>query len=366
MIRPNAKFLFTCLALLCLTTMGYSQAKSNFKVIAYFWGNAEQAKVVPAEKITHVIYSFCHLKGNKLNVDKGTDSLTIQELVALKKKNPQLKVLLSLGGWEGCPTCSDAFSTAAGRAEFAQSVKQLTDYFKTDGIDLDWEYPAIEGPPGHKYTAEDKPNFTALVTELRKVLGKKMSISFAAGGFQKALEESIDWKNVMPQVDFVNLMSYDLVNGYSVITGHHTGLYSSVQQKESTDNAVTYLISHGVSAKQIVIGAAFYGRMWENVPFANNGLYQSGKFKTGISYSQIADVYLKDKDFVYNWDDIVKAPYLYNAKLMQYITFDDKKSIELKTQYAKDKKLGGIMFWEVKDDAKQDGLLDVIERVKKK
>ncbi|MCO4293178.1 glycoside hydrolase family 18 protein [Solitalea sp. MAHUQ-68] len=366
MILSKAKFLVTCFALLSISLLGYSQAKKDFKVIAYFWGSADEAKQIQAEKITHVIFSFCHLKGNKLNVDREADTATIQELVALKQRNPKLRVLLSLGGWEGCPTCSDAFSTAAGRTEFAQSVKQLSDFFKTDGIDLDWEYPAIEGPPGHKFTPEDKPNFTALVTELRKVLGKKMSISFAAGGFQKAIEESIDWKSAMPQVDFVNLMSYDLVNGYSVKTGHHTALYSSPQQKESTDNAVTYLLNHGVPSKQIVIGAAFYGRMWENVPMTENGLYQSGKFKTGFSYEKIAGELLKDKDFTYYWDDTAKAPYLYNAKLMQYLTYDDKKSIELKTQYAIDKKLGGIMFWEIKEDAKQDGLLDVIDSVKKR
>jgi chitinase len=41
-------------------------------------------------------------------------------------------------------------------------------------------------------------------------------------------------------------------------------------------------------------------------------------------------------------------------------TYDDKTSIRLKTQYALDKKLGGIMFWQLADDAYRDGLLAVI------
>ncbi|MBK9486944.1 MAG: hypothetical protein IPO01_17705 [Chitinophagaceae bacterium] len=76
-----------------------------------------------------------------------------------------------------------------------------------DGLDLDWEYPAIEGFPGHKYDAADKNNFTELIKALRKELGNDFLLTFAAGGFLKYLNESVDWDAVMPLVDFVNLMT---------------------------------------------------------------------------------------------------------------------------------------------------------------
>src|SRR5690606_10326806 len=134
------------------------------------------------------------------------------------------KVILSLGGWGGCPSCSEVFATAKGRKEFSESVLALNRSFKTDGMDLDWEYPTIEGYPGHRFVPEDKDNFTALVQQLRQTLGEKYEISFAAGGLHKFLDESVDWKAVMPLVDKVNIMSYDLINGYSTTTGHHTAL----------------------------------------------------------------------------------------------------------------------------------------------
>lgn len=73
------------------------------------------------------------------------------------------------------------FATEVRRKEFAQSIKEHYDFFKIDGLDLDWEYPGVQGPEGHKFSPEDKPNFTLLVKELRK-LGKKYQLSFAAGG----------------------------------------------------------------------------------------------------------------------------------------------------------------------------------------
>lgn len=350
--------------LLLATTALSGRAQSKFTVIAYYSGGPEQVDSIAAEKLTHIIYSFCHLKGNKLNVDNDRDALTIKKLVELKKRNPQLKVILSLGGWGGCAACSDVFATGQGRQEFAQSVLSLNQQYKTDGLDLDWEYPAIEGHPGHRYMPEDKANFTALVRELRKTLGTKYEISFAAGGFNKFLQESIEWKEVMAIVDRVNLMTYDLINGYATVTGHHTALYSTPNQPESTDNAVQYLIRLGVPSQKLVIGAAFYARIWENVPPTGNGLYQTGKFKTSIDFRRFPVALAEQNGFSYYWDDTAKAPYIYHAAQKLFATYDDKKSIALKTQYVIDHKLDGIMFWELTLDTRTNGLLDVIDSIK--
>jgi chitinase len=341
-----------------------AQPANTFSVIAYYSGGPEQIDSLAAEKLTHIIFSFCHLKGNKLTVDNKKDSTTIQRLVGLKKRNPRLKVILSLGGWGGCPSCSEVFSSDAGRKEFARSMLALNQYFKTDGLDLDWEYPTIEGYPGHQYIPADKQNFTALIKELRKVSGKKYEISFAAGGFQKFLDESVEWKEIMPLVDRVNLMTYDLINGYSTQTGHHTALFSRPEQAESTDNAVQYLIKLGIPRNKLVIGAAFYGRMWEGVPADNNGLYRPGKFKAGVDYKDFPSQLSPEKGFIYYWDDVAKAPYVYNPSSKLFITYDDKRSIALKTQYVVDHQLEGIMFWELTHDPYRDGLLQTIDSVK--
>lgn len=338
----------------------------SFRVIAYYMGSPENVGNIPAEKLTDIIFSFCHLQGNRLAVDNARDSLTIRNLVALKKEHRDLKIILSLGGWGGCATCSEVFATESGRNEFTSSVVQLLHQFNADGIDLDWEYPAIVGYPGHSYSSADRKNFTALVVALRKEFGTRYELSFAAGGFTQFLEESIEWKEVMQKVNHVNLMSYDLINGYSTVTGHHTALYSTPEQKESTDNAVSYLLSIGVPSDKIVIGSAFYGRMWEGVDAKNDGLYQSGKFKTGIDFNKFNTTLSPEKGYQYHWDETAKAPFLYNASEKHFVTFDDPKSMEHKTRYVVEKKLKGIMFWEVMGDVTSQGLLDAILKVKYK
>jgi chitinase len=120
--------------------------KPGLAIIAYYAGDATAFRPYPTQHLTHIIYSFLHLKGNALAFDKPQDEATVTALVALKAQQPQLKVMLSLGGWSGCQTCSQVFATAQGRSEFAASVKQVLQATHTDGIDLDWEYPAIAGP----------------------------------------------------------------------------------------------------------------------------------------------------------------------------------------------------------------------------
>ncbi|MBL7849354.1 MAG: glycoside hydrolase family 18 protein [Cyclobacteriaceae bacterium] len=351
------------LVVVVLLSCGGTEPVNHLKVIAYYSAGPDRVDALPVEKLDQVIYSFCHLKGNRLAVDDAEDSLTIRKLVALKARKPGLQVVLSLGGWGGCKSCSDVFSTDSARREFAQSVLELNQGLGTDGIDLDWEYPVIEGFPGHPFKLEDKANFTALIQALRKTLGAGYQVSFAAGGFQKYLEDAIEWDKVMPLVDRVNIMSYDLVGGYATVTGHHTPLYSTPQQKESADNAVQYLASIGVPRNKMVIGGAFYARVWEQVPHTNNGLYQPGVFKQSIDYKDFDRGFEGFKSY---WDDVAQAPYRYDAKRGLYATHDDERSIALKTRYAIDQQLEGIMFWELPLDKPEGGMLDAIIAEKEK
>ena len=331
-----------------------------FNIIAYYHGNAENITAYPIEKLTHIIFSFCHLNGNRLTVDEASDSLTIRKLVELKTRNSLLKVMLSLGGWGGCATCSDVFASTTGRQEFALSVRELQDQFGTDGIDLDWEYPAIAGFPEHTYKPEDKEHFTLLVKELRNVLGEKSEISFAAGASVRFFENSCDWDSVMPLVDRVNLMTYDFYTGGSATTGHHTQLFSNNNQKNSVDYAVHYLDSIGVPQNKMVIGCAFYGRAWEDVENINDGLYQPGKYLKSVPFKSIEGFLKENPNLENKWDSVSNAPFAYDPNKKIFMSYDNPESVKLKTQYVKKEGLDGIMFWQLGNDKTKGGLLDAI------
>ena len=81
------------------------------------------------------------------------------KVVGLKKKNPELKVLLAVGGWKvGSAPFTAMVSGPASRAEFVKTSVKFLRNRGFDGLDLDWEYPAARGSP-----AGDKSKFTDLV-----------------------------------------------------------------------------------------------------------------------------------------------------------------------------------------------------------
>lgn len=337
-------------------------AQDKYKIIAYYTGNGEAIKQWPVQKLTHIIFSFLKMQNDTLTFHSEKQETSLRQLVDLKKQYPQLKIMVSIGGWGGCAPCSNLFANEEHRKNFARTTAALFKEYGIDGLDLDWEYPAIEGYPGHTYTAADKNNFTELVKALRQEMGNNYLLTFAAGGFVKYLEQSVDWDAVMPLVDFVNLMTYDLVGGYSTVTGHHTPLNDYRPDQESTSKAVNWLLDKKVPAKKLIIGAAMYARVWEHLPDTKHPLYQLGKFKQGVAYTDFANYFNDTSGFKYYWDKKAKAPYQYNTAKKLFATFDDKRSIKEKTKFIRRKQLGGIMFWELGQDLKQDGLMDEMER----
>ena len=324
------------------------------QVIAYYAGDEKSIDEFDLKGVDQIIYSFLHLKKNKLAIDNKKDSLTLINVVNQKKKYPKLKVLVSLGGWGGCETCSEIFSSKEARTEFAISTADIIESFNADGIDLDWEYPGISGYPGHTYKPEDRENFTDLIVQLRKYMGKDDILSFAAGASNRFFENSIEWDKVMPLVNNVNLMTYDFYGSGSTKTGHHTALSSNKFQDRSAESSIEALMNLGVKPSQIFIGGAFYIKTFKNVANINNGLNQNAEWNRSYDQINFEDV---KSNFNFYWDDVANSPYAYDSINKIFATFDDNKSIKLKSKYALDKKLGGIMFWQLMNDKKQNGLL---------
>lgn len=355
------RFAFTIMILFLATAFCFAQKKKQFKVVGYFSGDSAMLHTYDVKKLTHLIYGFSHVDDGNMILSKPKDAPALLAFQKIKKQHPGLKTLIALGGWGGCEFCSQTFNDRELTKKFALSVKNFLEKYKLDGIDLDWEYPVIAGHPGHQNIPEDKEAFTNLVKELRSALGKEKLITFAAGGFQKFLDSSIAWHEVEPYLDFVNMMTYDLVHGYSTQTGHHTNLFSTKPGEESADNMVQFFKKIKFPLKKVILGAGFYMREFENVQLANWGLYQPAKFRDFVDYRIGVNKYTGANGYIFFWDKIAKAPYWYNPTERVFVTGENKTSVRLKCEYVKKNKLGGFMFWELPTDLPQGGLYEAID-----
>jgi chitinase len=70
--------------------------------------------------------------------------------------------------------------------------------------------------------------------------------------------------------------------------------------------------------------------------------------------------YTSANGYSYYWDEEAQAPYLYNPARQSYITYDNERSAAAKARYVREKGLNGIMFWELRQDIPDKGLLGVL------
>lgn len=282
-----------------------------------------------------------------------------RDFTRVKARNPRLSVLLSIGGW-GADGFSQAALTEEGRERFAKSAVAAMRSAGLDGLDIDWEYPGI-GAAGIAFCPEDTRNFTLLLHTLRSVLtsqgmldGRRYLLTIAVGATQTVLGK-IELGQIHSALDYINVMTYDM-RGYEPVTGHHTNLCSAIFDKNdlSADLSVRYLLSHGVPAGKIVIGAAFYGRTWANVPDIGTGLRVFGGTPgPTVAYKNIVANYYPS--FTRHFDIYCKAPYLFNGNT--FVSYDDPESLGYKARYAHDMAIGGVMFWEYTQDTSSHELL---------
>ncbi|MGM8362171.1 glycoside hydrolase family 18 protein [Flavobacterium sp. ARAG 55.4] len=365
--KPLKKFSF--LVLLVSIFVGCSAVKEqkntpkDLKTIAYVAGyeDFDPAKV-DATKLTHINYAFANIVDGNVQFELATDKAKIESLMKLKKQNPKLKILYSIGGW----VWSDQFSNIAAyndsRVKFAKSAVKLMKSYGFDGIDIDWEFPG-QRAEDNVFRPSDKENFTLLLAELRTQLNAETKrdnqpylLTIAAAADQEYINHT-DLGKAHQYLDFINVMCYDFYNGWMYQTGHHANLFPSEYEKfggNSISQSITILLKTAVPANKLVLGIPFYGRKWTGVEPQNKGLYQSAHSGSEIIASWKIAEELKSGKFEKLYDDSAKASYLWNAQDKIFMSYETPKEIELKSKFIKSKGLGGAMFWEYSLDNNQE------------
>lgn len=324
------------------------------------------------EKLTHINYAFADIRNGVIEEGFKYDEENFIILNKTKVRNPDLKIMISVGGWTWSGNFSDMSLTRESRKIFIDSSIRFLERHNLDGIDLDWEFPNLIGY-GNIHRAEDVQNFTLLLKEFRESLdeyGKKVDkyflLTIASGAFDDYMDNT-EMDKAHQYLDLINIMAYDLYESdYDSITGHHAPLYTNSRdpKKNSASNSVKNYLALGVPANKIVLGVAFYGRSWDSHSSQHNGLYEAAGPVTkriGTSFRNI-EPNVKNKDgFIRYWDDVSKAPFLYNEEEKIFITYEDEESVTEKCKFIVDQNLRGAMFWEYQSDY-ESKLIDTLNK----
>ncbi|MFF4081237.1 glycosyl hydrolase family 18 protein [Streptomyces sp. NPDC001777] len=319
------------------------------------------------------------------------------QLKKLKKLNPNLKIVVSLGGWTYSKYFSDVAATDAARKKFVSSCVDM--YIKGnlpeyngaggpgvaagifDGFDIDWEWPGTgTGHPGNHYSPDDKDNLTLLLAEFRRQLDAlggehRLLTAFTPADPQK-IGDGWDLAKVFDSLDVANVQGYDFHGSGSDNswepdrTGHQANLYPDDQDPYATrfsaDTAIKAYTDAGVEPRKLTLGIPFYGRGWQNVTdggaageWQGAGGAAPGQFAEEAGnrgYSNLIGAY---PTMTVHHDEQSVSTYGYTGN--QWWSFDDTWSLGRKTAYVKSKGLLGVMIWEMSGDTPQGTLMNALD-----
>ncbi|HEX8955846.1 MAG TPA: glycoside hydrolase family 18 protein [Burkholderiaceae bacterium] len=359
-----------------------THAEADYKIVGYYLDRADPARHYGVEKLkgtkaTHINFAFAAIKdgsvvlGNTLPEEQSKADLAA--LVKLKRHNPKLQVLVSIGGWAGSQEFSDVALTPEARAKFADSAVAFMKQYRLDGIDIDWEFPVHGGDEHNARRPEDKENYTWLFHALRDRLDqagtkdKRHYLLTAAIGNNLQFLADTEMDKVDQVLDWANIMTYDFSGHWNGYAGHHAPLYDDPMIRHAgvdggqlnIDFIVSATLKAGVPPAKLVLGVPFYGYSWKQCGPANNGQLQDchgkgrGTWEDGVlDYSDIEANFAGQKGFVRYWNERALAPYLFNTDTGEFVSYDDPESLGHKIDYIKSHGLGGAMFWEFTGDRK--------------
>lgn len=363
-----------CLALLALILLfsaveppRASAAGDGGAVVGYYasWapGQGYRPEDVPAERFTQINYAFADIRdGRAVLSAPERDAKTLRELTALKKRNPELKIVLSLGGWDGSAGFSDAAASAQSRGVFVQSCLELVLAHGLDGVDLDWEYPVSGGAPGVAHRPQDRENLTALLRDLRGALDRqgrrdgKRYVLTVAGAVNGGYLNNIEPQAVAELVDHIFLMAYDLHGPWDAASGFNAPLYAPTdgpsRYRSSVDGGISAWLDRGVPPEKLVLGMPLYGYIYQGVDRRNDGLFQSFSSARSVPWNKVRSDYLRQGAYRQLRHPEAEVPYLYGNR--SFLSYDDPASIAAKAELARRRGLGGFGFWELSQDSRGD------------
>ncbi|XP_021191173.3 chitinase-3-like protein 2 [Helicoverpa armigera] len=309
---------------------------------------------------THINIAFARVVNNEISLEKYQYN-TLLDIVKLKHDNPGLKILLSVGGAKNDNGFPDMVSNHQSRKTFIKSIKYLLRNYSLDGIDLDWEFPALHSS---QVGGRERQHFSQLLREIRMEYireKKNYVLTVAAAAQQTIVDVSYDVDQLNQYVDFVNIMTYDFhyFTKFTPFTGFNSPLYRrSTEQLYLATLNINYTVQmyrdKGLDRTKIVVGIPTYGHTFSLVN-ANNHQVSSPASGFGslgssgfINYPDVCTFVSNASNVTIVQDNEAKVPYLYREQ--EWVSYEGPQSVMEKAKFIIENDLGGAMIYSLNAD----------------
>lgn len=229
--------------------------------------------------------------------------------------------------------------------------------YNFDGLDLDWEYPALRGGE-----PMDKENFVQLVKELKTDFNKyNLLLTSAIGAAKNTIDQAYSVKMLSRYLDYMHIMTYDYGGTWDKKITANAPLHSD--DALNVEFTIEYLLKMGASPDKLVLGIPFYGRTFVtelegNFGDASNDIGFMGPYtrENGfMGYNEVCDILSNrtsqwTKSYDTNTQQGIAKFRDEVAGQTKVVIYDSARSVAVKTRFAMRKALAGAMVWSVDTD----------------
>ncbi|XP_077555615.1 endochitinase-like isoform X1 [Haemaphysalis longicornis] len=309
---------------------------------------------VPGDLCSHVNLAFIELNETDWTF-KRDPRVNFENVTQLKRTFPRLKIFLSIGGWRNQPgVISNMVSMTSHREQFVRNAVQTLVDGGFDGLDIFWLYPTREG--GRK---TDKVNFVRLLKELNSAFRKHSLLLTVGVSMNKGiLDDGYNISEIDRCVDWMNVVGYDLRGEWNKRTDIHSPLHPrSIDGSEvsefNVEQGLRALLDRGASKRKLVLGVAFYGRVYRLAGRNNTGLHapidlhrtpKEGAFLKSdkvYAYFEVCLNFKNSSSWNRSFDEEGMCPYATNGE--DWVGYEDAESTARKADFVSKEGYAGVM-----------------------
>ncbi|CAF2370308.1 unnamed protein product [Rotaria sp. Silwood2] len=354
-----------------------SEDELKYKKICYFT-NWSQYRDVPAKfepehidpfLCTHIIYAFAYISNQTFLIQtvEENDEDLYRRINALKKRNPKLKTLLGVGGWN---MKSHAFSIMVHddgkRRNFIFDTINFLHKHNFDGLEVDWEYPGIRGGQ-----PDDKHYLTLFFQEFKEaamaqsiVTGQsRLLIAAAVAANQDIVSHGYEIDKIAKILDFINIMTYDFHGAWQNHTGLNAPLYRRLGETETEammnqDFGMNLWLKNGAPAHKLVLGIPLFARTFLlaradehelQSPTIGNGTEGPFTRSAGfLSYFEVCLLQIDAQWRMHSVPDGSESGYMFKDR--DWISYDTFENVQKRAAYVVANNFGGLFIWSLDMD----------------
>ncbi|KAG9250753.1 glycoside hydrolase superfamily [Emericellopsis atlantica] len=293
---------------------------------------------------THAFYAFVRVNENgtlrlldefgdlqkQVDVEQGC----LAAFAKMKRENPHLKTLVSIGGGSGSAEFPIMAADPAARETFAREAPNFCDKYEFDGVDIDWEHPT---------RCDEGENYVKLLWDVRRALPAPAYLVSTALPVGQYCLKHIDLRMAGALLDFLNLMAYDFTGAWTDVCGHQAQLLAPREDtcstlRKSGAAGVDFVVANGFPREKTLLGVPAYARYFPQASGPGHSFPSAGE----MEYSDMPESWISDAHIDHH---AATASYVDSEGGKGFITFDVPGTVSAKARYVRRQQLGGLFYW---------------------